>query len=94
MPEEYRAWDVINYLHSPKDAHLFLEAAADDDEGDGIEIRNAWSHLVRAHGEGKVSMELTITGERLCKELRKHGVYDCAIPIIIHALGLSASVAD
>ena len=48
MPEEDRAWDVINYLHSPKDAYLFLEAAAEDDEGDGIEIRNAWSHIARS----------------------------------------------
>ena len=56
--------------------------------------RDCPGHIERAHGEGKVSKELTITVERLCKELRKQGDYDCAIPKIIHALGLSASVAD
>ena len=94
MAENDRVWDVTNYLNSPKDAYLFLEAAAEDDEGDGVQIRNAWSHIERAHGEGKISIYPAMTGAQFSKELRKHGVYEQAIPRILHALGLTVPVVD
>ena len=94
MAENDRPWDVTNYLDSPKDAYLFLEAAAEDDMGDGAQIRNAWSHIERAHREGKVSFLPAMTGVQLYKELRKHGIYKPAIPKILQALGLAVPVAD
>ena len=94
MAENDRLWDVTNYLDSPKDAYLFLEAAAEDDEGDGAQIRNAWYQIERAQREGKVSIDLAMTGEQFRKELQKHCIYQRAIPKILHALGLSVAVAD
>ena len=94
MAENDRLWDVTNYLDSPRDAYLFLEAAAEDDEGDGIQIRNAWSHIERAHGKGKVSIYLAMTGEELSEQLRKHGIYERTIPKILQALGLSVPVVE
>ncbi len=94
MAEKDRPWDVTNYLDSPTDAYLFLEAAAEDDTGDGIQIRNAWSHIERAHKEGKVYVEPPMTGDQLSEELRNHGIYERAIPKILRALGLSVPVAD
>ena len=94
LAENDRPWDVTNYLDSPKDAYLFLEAAAEDDAGDGIQIRNAWSHIERAHEEGKVSIYLAMTGEQFSEELRKHGIYERTIPRILQALGHTVPVAD
>ena len=94
MAENDRLWDVSNYLDSLKDAYLFLEAAAEDDMGDGAQIRNAWSHIERAHREGKVSIDPSMTGSQFSKELRKHGIYESAIPKIISALGMTAPISD
>ena len=94
MAEDDRPWDVTNYLNSPKDAYLFLEAAAADDECDGVQICNAWSHIERAQREGKISICQAMTGAQFSKELQKHGVYERAIPRILDALGLAMPVAD
>ncbi len=94
MAENDRLWNVTNYLDSPKDAYLFLEAAAEDDTGDGAQIRNAWSHIERALTEGKVSIKQSMTGKEMSDELRNHGVYEWAISRILQALGLAEPVAD
>ena len=94
LAENDRPWDVTNYLDSPRDAYLLLEAAAEDDMGDGAQIRNAWSHIERAQKESKVFIFPAMTGEQLAKEMRKHGIYERAIPKILHALGLTVPVAD
>ena len=93
MPEKYRIWDVINYFKSPEDAWLYLEAAAEEDEGDGELIRRAWSDIERAHNAGKVSIELTVSGKNLCQTLLEHGVYEWTIPKIVKALGTSSPTA-
>ena len=94
MAEKDRLWDVTNYLDSPKDTYLFLEAAAEDDSGDGAQIRNAWCHIERACREGMVSIDMAMTGEQFCKELQKHGIYKSAIPRILHALNYAMPVSD
>ena len=94
LAEKDRPWDVTNYLESPKDAYLFLEAAAEGDEGDGIQIRNAWDHIERAHREGKVSINLEMTSEEFCRTLREHGIYESEIPKIVRALGMTVTIPD
>ena len=94
MLDQYRTWDVINYLDSPSDAYLYLEAAAEDDDGEGEEIRFAWEDIKRAHKAGKIVINLEMTGEELYETLGKHGIYERTIPKILYALGLTVPVAD
>ncbi len=94
MPEKDRVWDVVNYLDSPRDAFLYLEAAAEEDAGDGVEIRIAWGHVERAHKAGKISIDLEMTSEELCNSLRKHEIYESEIPKIISALETKAHIVD
>ena len=94
MSEKERKWDVVNYLHSPKDAFLYLEAASEEDAGDGIEIRIAWAHVELAHREGKITIDLEMTSEEFCRTLREHGIYESEIPKIVGALGMRVRIAD
>ena len=94
MPEKYRVWDVINYLDSPRDAYLYLEAAAEDDDGEGDEIRFAWEDVKRACKAGKVVINLEMTSEELHKTLEKYGIYESAIPKIVSALEMTAPISD
>ena len=94
MSRNYRIWDVINYLDTPKRAFLYLEAAAEDDDGEGDEIRFAWEDVKRAYQAGKIVINLEMTSEELRKALRKHGVYESAIPKIVSALRVTASISD
>ena len=94
MPEKYRVWDVINYLDSQRDAYLYLEAAAEDDDSEGDEIRFAWEDVKRAYRAGRIVINLEMTGEELCKTLVKHGIYESAIPKIVSALGMTAPISE
>ncbi len=94
MLEKYRTWDVINYLDSPRDAYLYLEAAAEDDDGEGDEIRFAWEDVKRAHKAGKIAINLEMTSEELYETLRKHGIHESAIPQIVIALEMTAPISD
>ena len=41
MPETFTRWDVTDYLRTEEDIRYYLEAAADEDPGDGSLIRAA-----------------------------------------------------
>ena len=94
MPERYRNWDVVNYLDSSRDAYLYLEAAAEDDDGEGNEIRVAWEDVKRAYKVGKIVINLEMTSEELSKTLENHGIYNSAIPKIVSALRMTAPISD
>ena len=94
MSKKCRSWDVINYLDSPRDAYLYLEAAAEDDDGEGDEIRFAWEDVKRAYKAGRIVINPEMTGEELCKTLVEHGIYESAIPKIVNALGMTTPISD
>ena len=94
MSKKCRTWDVINYLDSPGDVYLYLEAAAEDDDGEGEEIRFAWEDVKRAYKAGRIVINLEMTSEELCKTLVKHGIYESAIPKIVSALGMTAPISE
>ena len=94
MSKKCRIWDVINYLDSPRDAYLYLEAAAEDDDGEGDEIRFAWEDVKRAHKAGMIVINLEMTSEELCKALVEHGIYESAIPKIVSALEMTAPISE
>ena len=41
MGESFSAWDAVDYINTLEDASLYLEAAIDEDTGDGTLIRAA-----------------------------------------------------
>ena len=47
MSEEYRQFDAAEYVKTETDARELLEAAADEDLGDGAVIRAALRYLAR-----------------------------------------------
>ncbi len=94
MPEKYTLWDVTEFLDTEKRVCLYLEAAAEEDEGDGELIRRAWSDIERAHNSGKNSINIAMNRNELCKALQNHGIYDNAIPKIVSALEMSVPIAE
>ena len=72
MAETFTRWDVVDYLHTRDDARLFLEAAAEEDSGDGNLIRVALKHIVRAQRMGRFGENGSMIDDGLCAELSKN----------------------
>ena len=51
MAEKFTRWDVTDHLRTEEDARLYLEAAFEEDLGDGRLIRAALSDIARAQYE-------------------------------------------
>ena len=47
MAEEYRNFDASEYVRTAEDLGAFLEAASEEDAGDGVAIRAALKHVAR-----------------------------------------------
>ena len=94
LPQGFREWDVINYLDTPADALFYLEAAADEDDGDGDFIRLVWSDVVRAHKMGKFPINIAMDGAEMAQTLRQHGINESAIAKITEALAMNTTVAE
>ena len=73
MAETFTRWDVVSHLQSREDMRLYLEAAADEDPGDGSLIRAALNDIARAQTLGGLATEAGMTRERLYRELSEDG---------------------
>ena len=73
MPETFTRWDAVNQLRTPEDARYYLEAAADDDPGDGTLIRAALSDIARAHNMSRLALDAGISRKGLYKALSEDG---------------------
>ena len=73
MAEIYTKWDVTDYLHTKEDACFYLEAAAEEDPGDGSLIRAALNDIVRAQNMSRLALEAGITRKGLYKALSEDG---------------------
>ena len=47
MAETFTRWDAANYLSTKEDIRFYLEAAAEEDPGDGSLIRAALNDVAR-----------------------------------------------
>ena len=73
MRESYTKWDVTEHLRTKEDACFYLEAAADEDPGDGSLIRAALSDIVRAQSMSRLALDAGITPKGLYKALAEDG---------------------
>ena len=95
MTETFTRWDITEHLGTEEEARLYLEAAAEEDLGDGRFIRAALSDIARAGNMSQLAREIGMTREGLYKALSEDGNPSfTVISKIIRALGMRLRVAS
>ena len=93
MPETFTRWDVTDYLRTEEDIRYYLEAAADEDPGDGSLIRAALNDIARAQNMSQLAREVGMTREGLYKALSDKGNPTFATVLrITRALGMQLRI--
>ena len=93
MPETFTRWDVTDYLRTEEDIRYYLEAAVDEDPGDGSLIRAALNDIARAQNMSQLAREIGMTREGLYKALSEKGNPSFATVIrITRALGMQLRI--
>ena len=73
MGETFTRWDAADSLRTKDDIRFYLEAAAEEDPGDGSLIRAALSDVARSQGMSRLAREIGMTREGLYKALSENG---------------------
>ena len=95
MTGTFTRWDATSHLRTSEDARLYLEAAAEEDLGDGSLIRAALSDIARAGNMSQLARETGMTREGLYKALSDDGNPSfTTISKIIRTLGMRLRVAS
>ncbi len=93
MPETFTRWDVTDYLRTEEDIRYYLEAAVDEDPGDGSLIRAALNDIARAQNMSQLAREVGMTREGLYKALSEKGNPSFATVLrITRALGMQLRI--
>ena len=93
MPETFTRWDVTDYLRTEEDIRYYLEAAVDEDPGDGSLIRAALNDIARAQNMSQLAREIGMTREGLYKALSDKGNPSFATVLrITRALGMQLRI--
>ena len=71
--ETFAPWDPAEYIDSREDARLYLEAAMDEDEGDGRLVRTALDAVVRAQNVRELARRTGLHRGTLYKTLSADG---------------------
>ena len=79
MAADLQLWDTAQHLNSIDDLCLYLEAAAEEDPGDGSIIRLALTNIARAERMGALNNQARVACAGLSAELAD-----------VHSLSLSA----
>ena len=69
MSEKFSRWDAAEHLHTDEDAHLYVQACAEEDPGDGSLIRAALNDIARAGNMSKLANDVGTSREGLYKAL-------------------------
>lgn len=94
MAEKFTRWDAANYIRTQDDARYYLEAAAEEDPGDGSLIRAALSDIARAQNMSQLARDIGMTREGLYKALSEKGNPSFATVLkITRALGMHLRIA-
>ena len=94
MIQTFTRWDVTDHLHTEEDARLYLEAAFEEDLGDGRLICVALSDIARARDMSQLARELGMTREGLYKALSANGGPSFGTVLkMIRVLGMRLGVA-
>ena len=95
MAETFTRWDVTDHLRTEEDARLYLEAAFEEDLGDGRLIRAALNDIVRARNMSQLARDIGMTREGLYKSLSENGNPNFNTMMkVIRALGMRLRVAS
>ncbi|MCY4409209.1 MAG: putative addiction module antidote protein [Caldilineaceae bacterium] len=95
MTETFTRWDVTEHLRDAEDARLYLEAAFEEDLGDGRLIRAALSDIARANNMSQLARQVGMSREGLYKALSENGNPNFNTMMkIIRALGMRLRVAS
>lgn len=93
MSETFTRWDAAEYLRTPEDARLYLEACAEQDPGDGSLIRAALSDIARSGNMSRLAREIGMSREGLYKALSENGNPSFATVVrIARALGMQVRI--
>ena len=94
MTETFSKWDAADYIESEEDARLYLEAALEEDPGDGSLLRAALSDIARARNMSQLARDIGMTREGLYKALSEKGNPSFATVMkITRALGMRLRIA-
>ncbi len=95
MIEAFTRWDVKEHIHTEEDARLYLEAAFEEDRGDGLLIRAAFGDIARARNMSQLARDIGMTREGLYKSLSENGNPNFNTMMkVIRALGMRLRVAS
>ena len=93
MAETFTRWDAANYLSTKEDIRFYLEAAAEEDPGDGSLIRAALNDVARTRNMSDLAREIGMTREGLYKALSENGNPSFATVMrITRALGMQVHI--
>ncbi|MCY4530191.1 MAG: putative addiction module antidote protein [Chloroflexi bacterium] len=73
MAETFTPWDAADYIENPEDARLYLEAAIDEDPGDGSLIRAALGSIARSRNISALAQDAGLNRGNLYKALSDEG---------------------
>ena len=95
MPEKFSVWDAADYIETPEDARLYLEACIDEDPGDGSLVRAALGSIARAQKNmSALARDIEVDRSTLYRALSEEGNPSfVTISRIINALGLQIRIA-
>ena len=89
MPEKLSVFDAADYIRTEEDARRLLEAAADEDPGDGTVIRAVLTTIARAQNMSALARDTGLNRGHLYEALSENGNPSLATVMkIAHALGL------
>lgn len=87
--EEFKPYDVAEYLETPEDMAGYLDACLKEDAGDGVLVRKALGNIARAYGMTQIARDTGLGRESLYQALSSNGNPEFAtIMKVIKALGL------
>ena len=73
MPEKLTEFDAAEFINTEERARLYLEAAADEDPGDGSLIRAALNDIARARNMSSLARDAKLDRAGLYKALSEDG---------------------
>lgn len=89
VTEQFKPYDVAEYLDSPEDMAGYLDACLQEDSGDGVLVKKALDNIARAYGMTQIARDTGLGRESLYKALSANGNPEFAtIMKVIKALGL------
>ena len=94
MPGELILWDAVDHLRSTDDVCLYLEAAVEEDPGDGSLIHAALVNIARADSIGNPAGVIGLAGGELRDALSEPGGLTLATFMrVASALGMRMRLA-